>query len=181
MVDKNTPAPMQASNTRISRRTVARGAVWSAPIVAVSTAAPAFAASPCDPVLTLGPRSCKCPGQSQSSQPWVYFLVFCITSDDACGVQTGQEFSVTSVVSNSGVDLLPGAGSNCGYAGLPVNGTVGDGGCTPVVRLESSNSAHFLDITYSVAGGPAQLVRVPAPPDCSSISGLETRCSECVD
>lgn len=31
-----------------SRRTVARGAVWSVPVVAASVAAPAFAASPCN-------------------------------------------------------------------------------------------------------------------------------------
>lgn len=31
-----------------SRRTIVRGAAWSVPVIAVATAAPAFAASPCD-------------------------------------------------------------------------------------------------------------------------------------
>ncbi|NYE35772.1 hypothetical protein F4692_000876 [Nocardioides cavernae] len=35
--------------TRTSRRTVVRGAAWSVPVIAAATAAPAFAASPCDP------------------------------------------------------------------------------------------------------------------------------------
>ena len=34
--------------TRPTRRTVARAAAWTVPVVAVATAAPAFAASPCD-------------------------------------------------------------------------------------------------------------------------------------
>lgn len=37
--------------TRTSRRTLVRGAAWTVPVVAVATAAPAFAASPCDPLV----------------------------------------------------------------------------------------------------------------------------------
>lgn len=37
-----------AHGLRASRRNVVRGAAWSVPVVAVATAAPAFAASPCD-------------------------------------------------------------------------------------------------------------------------------------
>ena len=38
------------SGSRVSRRTVARGVAWSAPLVAVASAAPAFAVSFVDPV-----------------------------------------------------------------------------------------------------------------------------------
>ncbi len=38
----------EAQGLRASRRNVVRGAAWSVPVVAVATAAPAFAASPCD-------------------------------------------------------------------------------------------------------------------------------------
>ena len=39
----------EAQGLRASRRNVVRGAAWSVPVIAVATAAPAFAASPCDP------------------------------------------------------------------------------------------------------------------------------------
>ena len=47
-----------------SRRTVVKGAAWTAPIVAVGVAAPAFAASPGDPEITGTVGACKCPGRS---------------------------------------------------------------------------------------------------------------------
>jgi hypothetical protein len=37
------------TDTRPTRRTVTRAAAWSVPVIAVASAAPAFAASPCDP------------------------------------------------------------------------------------------------------------------------------------
>jgi hypothetical protein len=129
-------------------------------------------------VITLGPGSCKCPGQSQADQPWVYFLEFCITDANACAATAGTAFTVTQVVSNSGVNLVGGPDGNCGYPGLPASGTVGTGGCTGIVRLTSTNSANFLDITFNVGGGASQTVRVAAPPDCSSL-GLATRCTTC--
>lgn len=39
----------EAQGLRASRRNVVRGAAWSVPVIAVATAAPAYAASPCDP------------------------------------------------------------------------------------------------------------------------------------
>jgi hypothetical protein len=179
MVSKNAPTRMQSGGTRVTRRTVARGVAWSAPVAAVGVATPAFAVSPCTPTLTLSGDSCKCPGQSEIDQPWAYFLRFCITDANACPETLGAAFTVTKVVSNSNIDLLPGPPPNCGYAGLPVSGTVGSGGCTVFVRLLSSNSAHFLDVTFNVAGGPSQTVRLPAPPDCANVPGQETKCQEC--
>lgn len=41
----------QSSNTVMRRRTVVKGAAWSAPVIAVGTAAPALAASPLPPGL----------------------------------------------------------------------------------------------------------------------------------
>jgi len=37
---------------RVSRRTVVKGAAWAAPVVAMASAAPAFAASPCTPTVS---------------------------------------------------------------------------------------------------------------------------------
>ncbi len=41
---------MTATLVRPTRRTLVRGAAWSVPVVALAAAAPAFAASPCDPL-----------------------------------------------------------------------------------------------------------------------------------
>ena len=179
MDSKNTPASMQSSGgTKISRRTVARGVAWSAPIVAVGVAAPAFAAS-CTPQITLGPGSCKCPGQSTKQEPWIYYLEFCITDANDCALSAGTRFTVTAVETNE--DL--GSGANNCFQGLPASGTVGTGGCTPVIRLTSTNSANHLDVTFTVGTGPTAQTfttrNIDAPPNCSDVSGLERRCEAC--
>ena len=60
-------------STYVSRRTVARGAAWSVPLVAVGVAAPAFAASVINPVVSdhIGNVTCKCPG---GGSPWTFNL-----------------------------------------------------------------------------------------------------------
>ncbi len=50
--------------TSVSRRTVARGAAWAVPVVAVGAAAPAMAAS--KEFLTFTGNACKLPGNSDS-------------------------------------------------------------------------------------------------------------------
>ena len=49
----------------ISRRTVAKGAAWSAPVILGGVAAPTYAASGSTPIITAGP-ACKLPGESCS-------------------------------------------------------------------------------------------------------------------
>lgn len=49
----------------ISRRTVAKGAAWSAPVILGGVVAPAYAASGSTPIITAGP-ACKLPGESCS-------------------------------------------------------------------------------------------------------------------
>lgn len=57
---------MTSENTGLSRRTLAKGAAWAAPAVAVAAAAPMVAASP---IITVGQAgdACKLPGNSCSS------------------------------------------------------------------------------------------------------------------
>ena len=50
--------------SRISRRTVAKGTAWAAPMIAVGVAAPAYAASQ-GGILTGNGAACKLPGNSQ--------------------------------------------------------------------------------------------------------------------
>jgi hypothetical protein len=184
MDSKNAPVRAQSGGTKVSRRTVARGVAWSAPIAAVGVAAPAFAASKCTPEVTLSPLSCKCPGRSDVENEFVYYLKFCVTSENACGHPVGTKFKITKVVSNSNSNLVPDAPPNCGFAGLGAEGTVGTGGCTPYVRLrgeDKRNSAHFLDITWNFEGEPegSQLTRVPTVTrDCGALS-TDPNCASC--
>jgi hypothetical protein len=180
MDSKIEPALSQVGGTKVSRRTVARGAAWSVPAAAIAVSAPAFAASQvCEPEITLGPGSCKCPGQSQKNEPWIYYLEFCITDANNCDITNGTQFRIDSVKSNPQTTL--GNGANDCYPGIAgAVGTVGTGGCTPVVRFTSTNSAANLDVTFTIVGvGQFTTFDVPTPPDCSGVLGLETRCDAC--
>jgi hypothetical protein len=48
------------SSHQLSRRTLARGAAWAAPVVAVAVAAPAFAASPGSVTYVTAMGGCRC-------------------------------------------------------------------------------------------------------------------------
>lgn len=62
--------------TLVTRRTVARGAAWAVPAIAVGAAAPHAAASaPPPPTVTFTGQGCKLPGQS-TDYPWGYRLTF---------------------------------------------------------------------------------------------------------
>ncbi len=177
MVQKDARARIQSGGTQISRRTVARGVAWSVPVVAVASAAPAFAASPgCKPVVTFSTGSCKCPGRSTKTQNFVYFLNICVT--DAAGCTTtpaGKTFTVVKVESN--LELMSPAQPNCGFLSLPASGTV-NGACTGVIRLESKNSSSNLSVTLMIDGVTLDPIDAQALPQCTSV--LETdRCTAC--
>ena len=65
-----------------SRRTVAKGAAWAVPVIAVSAAAPALASSGGIIVDFRPDLSCKYPGQS-TNFTWGYKLVFNVTVSEA--------------------------------------------------------------------------------------------------
>jgi hypothetical protein len=65
-----------------SRRTVAKGAAWAVPVIAVSAAAPALASSGGIIVQFRPDLSCKYPGQS-TNFTWGYKLVFTVTVSEA--------------------------------------------------------------------------------------------------
>lgn len=63
--------------TNLNRRTIVRGAAWSAPVIAVAAAAPAFAASQrCRPY-----AECKRPGASQENTKTYVIVTNCGGSD----------------------------------------------------------------------------------------------------
>ena len=76
MDSTETPVRVKSGGTRVSRRTVARGVAWSAPIAAVAYAAPAFASS--QPVVAQQcGKACKHPGSGKNDK--TYHFVFCFT------------------------------------------------------------------------------------------------------
>lgn len=107
-----------------SRRSIVRGAAWSVPVVAVSTAAPAFAASPCDPLtITSFPMTGGSIGAaSNGTRTWSRSLS---TSTGASTTSTIQ-LSATSSYTNSmaraadqGIYAHFGTTNNAGNTGTP--------------------------------------------------------------
>ena len=83
----------------ISRRTVVQGAAWTAPMVAVAVAAPAYAASVPAPEIKSGTTGGKCPGQSTDFE-WGFIVPLETTGPV-------DSLTVTNVVYN-GQLLAPG-------------------------------------------------------------------------
>jgi hypothetical protein len=72
----------QGSEVRPTRRTIARGAAWAVPVIAIGATAPAMANSGGIIVQFRPDLSCKYPGQS-TSFTWGYKLVFTVTVSEA--------------------------------------------------------------------------------------------------
>jgi len=117
--------------------------------------------------------SCKCPGRS--SDPFAYFLLFCVSDDPRCPTGGGT-FTVTSVTKRNDPDFaqVPNA---CFPATLATaSGTVGQ--CTTVpVRFVSDNSANKLVVKF-VVNGVSYETEVASPPDCDPVLNAD-RCSTC--
>lgn len=181
------PRTQESVGTRITRRTVTRGIAWSTPVVAVASAAPAFAASPvCTPIITIDQQaSCRCPGQSVGSQEFTYFLKFCVVDNSACPVPPGTDpaFVITKVEQH-GNKILSFDPNDCFSAGgtgttpaVP-GGTLG--GCTDILRFEGGSSGIKLFVSFTVGGVPFGPVELSAPVNCSGTTAT-LRCSPCAD
>lgn len=81
-----------------SRRTVVRGAAWSVPVIAVATAAPAFAASPC-PTVTLSWASLG--NGTQFSSTTVGGVTVTLTLSGASGAANNRTVSTTQTGAQS--------------------------------------------------------------------------------
>jgi hypothetical protein len=137
---------------QVSRRTVARGAAWATPILGVTAAAPAMAASECVPEVTILDDSFKCCAGSASKAIKLHLLFddpnACAGSQDivcviAVTIETagGQEFTF----------------DECGPPGTAVTLTL--------TGLQSC-PANLL-VTYTVNGGPPVVGSI----DVNNISG----------
>jgi len=161
---------------------------WTAPVVAVATAAPAFAASRCTPVISLdADQSCRCTGNSTPGQEFTYFLKFCVAS--TCPIPTGgsNTFDIVSVKTNGAGKVLTFNPDNCFPAGgTPddpsdpgtTTGTLNDCSTNPVLRFNSESSGIKLDVTFTV-NGETFMQEVISPNDCGTIQAIASRCEGC--
>ncbi|MEI5583938.1 MULTISPECIES: hypothetical protein [unclassified Agromyces] len=144
----------QPEQTGVSRRTVTKAMAWAAPVVAIAATTPLAAAS-CIPTVSLGPGSCKCPGQS-TSLPWNYFLRIC-----AGGVACPESSAVLVVTK---VYTKANAQPRTIWEGSQ---EVATGDCI-VIEGAANNSGNFLIIEYKVKGTDTVLTQeVSSPPDCN--------------
>jgi hypothetical protein len=144
----------------VSRRAVARGIAWTVPVVAVSVAAPAYAASAPTPVAAATNGSCKCPG---GNAPFVFKteITFSTTGNDNWSI----------VVSSILFDGVEPTSFTPNTATLPG----GEGKVLFVLQNPNNNSAssHDIVLTYTATNtttgqtsGPivASLFAVPFSP-----------------
>ena len=122
------------SSPQVSRRTLARGAAWTVPLVAVAVAAPAFAASQdLAPTVDAG-ASCKCPGSGGNNHDFKTVLAFTTPGND------DWKIHVTSWTFD---------GAN--VATLPADTTLtgGDGNVILTINLTNSEAKHMVSVVYT--------------------------------
>lgn len=143
--------------SKISRRTLAAGAAWSVPVIAVASAAPAFALSGDCVDAELSGCSYKEPG---AGNDWAYHFEICFIN--TC--DNDVEVTITKLQTNSGVSIpLPSPATIT----VPANKTA----CTETIDFNSSNSAAKIQIWVNDPApfDPKPDFELPSPPDCDKI------------
>ncbi len=159
----------------ISRRTLVAGTAWAVPVVAVASAAPAFAQSPCSLNVTFITNSaCKWPGNSCSSHPKGYS--FCFNVTDTCPCDVKLHCASIPVVTKTGGGTTP-------VLECFADQTIAAGTGSFCLFFPSSNSANqtfdvAFDFTFTTldcsepqySGGGAGTASVTGtPPDCTCV------------
>jgi hypothetical protein len=149
----------------ISRRTVVKGTAWAVPAVVVATAAPAMAAGASQCITaSFDASSCKQPGTGQNN--FGFKLKICFTNTCAAPVS----ITVTKIQGNAGSSPVQNINQTITVG---VNATV----CIPGTSATfpgftvycSANSANFINVFFTVNGGPEQMQSVASPPqDCAT-------------
>ena len=168
----------EATSRPISRRTVAKGAAWTAPVILGGVAAPAYAASGKTPILSIG-GACKAPGNSCNPFVKGYVVNLTITNPSNKTIWLYVPPSISAV----GTSLA------FGYAGYDDGGVLNTGnievpaGASVTVRLSttaqnSANAVFTMTLTFEWGHTPAAAgdtehdpvsvsTTVPGtPPDC---------------
>ena len=151
---------------RISRRTIAKGTAWAAPVIAVGVAAPAYAASPGE-ILTGNGAACKLPGNSQGLYKGYALgfsahnslgnsLVITIISMTLNGIPLGDLKIINlNGCLNLGVDSFT-VPANADYPNL-----------VALTQGAGNSQAGTLAVTYTITGGSGGTVTVSTEVDAA--------------
>jgi hypothetical protein len=163
---------LEEQKSGVSRRTVAKAMAWSVPAVALAVPAPAYAASPCTPIISFGPTSCKCPGQS-TGDPWGFYLNICATDAAGCDLPEGTTITITGVwsITAGGTELVPAPGNS-----VPFDLVVGS--CSGERLWFGTNSGNFLYVTYEYNGVSGQTPNIDSPPECGKTAVSTVPCNQ---
>lgn len=97
----------EISTSGVNRRSLALGAAWAAPVIALSTSAPAFAVSFTTPTVAKSP-GCKAPGSSCAPIQKGYAFPFQLTNTDTIDIWIYTVTFVSTVPSNVYTDVFSG-------------------------------------------------------------------------
>lgn len=145
-MERENPVVESTVNEGVKRRTLAKGAIWSIPVVAVASAAPAFAASPQPTLSAAGRGTWNLTWYTERVDNYQSFKLF---STIPGNTSPGQGFCVlnsttSSAISNASVTYyLP-------YYDLRFSAQNGPGfnGWSQLSRDSSKNNKYYRSVTY---------------------------------
>jgi len=166
-----------STDNSLSRRTLARGAAWTVPAVAIAAAAPVMAASGGPPTITQTGNACKNSGNSCKSRPkgytvplrlcnqspypvYIYSVVYGAPSDGGAGFTYAPPPTLPiQIPANDCVDIYCNASSTTSSNRVFTMSATFTWGHTPVMGDDIDQDDHYpVVITISVTG---------TPPDCT--------------
>jgi hypothetical protein len=117
----------------VSRRTVAIGAAWAVPVIALATASPAYAAS-CVPTPVVSNASCKKANEKS------YKLLFTIGGSDCTANSCTGTINKITQSTGGGLVIWPGPPS-------PADGT------TPIIVCNTDNMSAYVVVNATITCG----------------------------
>jgi hypothetical protein len=137
----------------ISRRTVAIGAAWAVPVIALATASPAFAAS--NGVITVNGNGCKLPGSSSPIPKGNAFkMVATNTTNSSVSVTIGAVTLNGTPLANVKIVDLDTCSLLSNPFDVPANTTFSN---LALLTSDAPNSQNgSLVVNYTVSGGSGQ-------------------------
>ncbi|WP_457100824.1 hypothetical protein [Microbacterium sp. P5_E9] len=168
MSELNEPIGSEAP-TGVSRRTVTKAMAWAVPVIAVSAAVPAYAAS--QVAFTFNGLGCKLPGNSNSTYKGYAFQVQIKNTGTVAiviniiSIKLNGESLGSAALVNLGVDPLDPATIDANPITLAPGESIANGALLTSNAASSSNGT--LEIKYTINGGVVQTVTktvAAAPP-----------------
>jgi hypothetical protein len=135
---------------RPSRRTIAKGAAWAVPVIAIGASAPAFAASGgiCIPEFAVQPGSFKCCNTAVKNMK----LVLKVVPTNDCALTGTDVICITDIQLSNGqpIGQLVWDGSQCATTS----------GTFTVYLLDTQSCTVNLDVYFTINDGPVQISQI---------------------